>query len=593
MSNTKNSTMNRKIAVAGLAAAMCFSTGAVIANAPVKTEAAAYQYADFTGDGKVDLNDAKGVLKAALGIGNKPNEQAEKAGDVDYSGKIDLNDAKLILQFGLGIKKTSDYEKKDSTSTTTQPTVTTQPTTVTTPPTTTVVPVTPTPYNPGITAAPSVTKKPVATSIPLPTVTPGEAVTGTSISSVENGLNGADYDEETGIYTFTDANKTAKRGIHFSNPWAGKTSLKQSVTDALPKYLKLSDGTVKAVIKNSIVSSIDGTTVYGTAEIENDTVKVVSGGSVVMEGTQTDWNVGMLPVVAGNIDSKSNYIAEYKELYVRPQWSNGVSISFWCKYNWASATRSDGAPMLVIKNSNGCDTNPGGEFSKTGHTGDFAVMVRLNGGVSFEGDETGNCFRSYNNIAGVNGEWNYYTVTFANDWITVYVNGQELVYNEVEIDKDIVGFFNNGFLTRYNPMYQVTKEEVAETDIRNYLKKGWVSEQGDALSVLDKECCIIGNDRFAKPDAVTIKKNQTIPYDLLVDLLVNENTEIWFGSTSQTQCNCLTSEANTGTSKYALQSGTQLSDVTCYDKELAADEVAANYAKELNENLSKYQPSAE
>ena len=243
--------------------------------------------------------------------------------------------------------------------------------------------------------------------------------------------------------------------------------------------------------------------------------------------------------------------------------------------------------MLVIKNSHGCDTNPSGEFSKTGHTGDFALMVRLNGGVSFEGDETGNCFRSYNNIAGVNGEWNYYTVTFANDWITVYVNGQELVYTDVEIDKDIVGYFNNGFLTRYNPMYQVSKEEVGDSDIRNYLKKGWTSEQGASLSVLDKECCIIGNDRFAKPDAVTLKKNSKIPFDLLVDLLVKEDTEIWFGSTSETQCNCLTSEANTGSAKYALQSGTQLADVTCYYKELAADEVSANYQKELAANAER------
>lgn len=574
----KNSN-NRKYIAAGLAAIMCFSTGAFTMHNYAKAEAAEkYSYADFNGDGKIDLNDAKGVLKAALGIGETPGDEAKKAGDVDYNNKVDLNDAKLILQFALGIKDTADYEKKDDT-TTTAPT--------TTAPTTT-APITPTPYHPDVTTTPNITTPPVATSIPLPEVTPGQVVTGTAISSVEDGLNGATYDEETGVYTFTDENKAALRGIHFSNPWAGMTSLKQTVEDALPKVLRLEDGTHKGVIKNGTVVSINGNTVYGTPELDGDVVSVVTDGAVVMTGNAVDWNLGMLPVLSGNIDTKSNYVADFKELYVRPQWTNGVSISFWCKYDWLNSSRSDASPMLVIKNSNGCDTNPSGEFSKTGHTGDFAVMVRLNGGVSFEGDETGNCFRSYNNIAGVDGQWNYYTVTFANDWITVYVNGQELVYNEVEIDKDITGYFNNGFLTRYNPMYQVTKEEVGDSDIRNYLKKGWVSETGEALTTLDKESCIIGNDRFAKPDAVTLKKNTKIPYDLLVDLLVKDKTEIWFGSTSETQCNCLISQASTGSSKYTLQSGTQLADVTCYYKELAADEVSANYQSELAANAERF-----
>lgn len=30
-------------------------------------------------------------------------------------------------------------------------------------------------------------------------------------------------------------------------------------------------------------------------------------------------------------------------------------------------------------------------------------------------------------------EWNYYTITFANDWIQVYVNGEEMVYKLVNL----------------------------------------------------------------------------------------------------------------------------------------------------------------
>ena len=166
-----------------------------------------------------------------------------------------------------------------------------------------------------------------------------------------------------------------------------------------------------------------------------------------------------MPVV-DSIDSKVQYLSDYSELYAKPSWSNGVSLSFWCKYNWAVAGQSDAAPMLVIKNSSGCDNEAGGDFAKAGHTGDFAFMLRLNGGVSLEGDESGNCFKADNCVAGNDGEWNYYTVTFANDWITVYVNGQELVYYEVNMDKDEIGFFNNGFLTRYSPVYEIGRAHV-------------------------------------------------------------------------------------------------------------------------------------
>lgn len=306
-------------------------------------------------------------------------------------------------------------------------------------------------------------------------------------------------------------------------------------------------------------------------------------GDAVISGKSVKWTEGLMPTVKG-INSKTEYLSDYAELYVKPKWTNGTSISFWCKYKWADSRMSDAAPMLVIKNSHGCDNQVGG-FAKEGHTGDFAVMMRLNGGVSLEGDESGNCFKADNSIAGKDGEWNYYTVTFANDWITVYVNGQELVYYDLEIDKDNIQFFNNGFLTRYSPVYEIKKSDV--NDVRNYLKNGWTSKTGEKLDVLDKECCLIGNGRYSNPDAVTIKKNSNLTYDLLIDMLTKDTTEIWFGSSSETKCVCLTS-VNTGSSAYKVQTGTQLADVNCYDSELTAEEVSANYEKEYAANAAKF-----
>ncbi len=585
MNSKEYSGKGKKLIAACMAAALCATTGFVVNNTGNTVEAAGTIMGDLSGNDKLDLPDASAALKFALGIDNA-TEADIAVGDINKDGKIGLDDVTTILKGALGI-----IEIKNPTATpeeTPDVTPTSSPSNIFTPPPKTSSP-----------AVPMVTMTPAPTSIPLPEVTPGDAVSGTAISKLsDEALNGAEYDAATGIYTFTDANKTAKRGIQFNNPWAGRTELRQTVEDALPSYLQDSDSKLLGVIKNGNLVSLDGKTVIGAIEEKDGYLEVktatssavtadaaeVSESSVIT-GTAVKWNESLMPVV-DSIDSKVQYLSDYSELYAKPSWSNGVSLSFWCKYNWAVAGQSDAAPMLVIKNSSGCDNEAGGEFAKAGHTGDFAFMLRLNGGVSLEGDESGNCFKADNCVAGNDGEWNYYTVTFANDWITVYVNGQELVYYEVNMDKDEIGFFNNGFLTRYSPVYEVAKSDV--TDVRNYLKKGWLSKSGQTVDVLDKEYSVIGNSRYKNPDAVTIKKNSNgIKYDLLVDLLTKEDTQIWFGSSSDTKCVCLTSPKSTGSTEYKLQSGTQFTDVNCYDSELKPQEVSANYAKEYAANAER------
>jgi len=58
---------------------------------------------DVTGDKKVNLMDAKEVLKYSLGIIKVPSELARKAADVNEDNKVDLNDAKNVLKYSLGI----------------------------------------------------------------------------------------------------------------------------------------------------------------------------------------------------------------------------------------------------------------------------------------------------------------------------------------------------------------------------------------------------------------------------------------------------------------------------------------------------------
>jgi len=58
---------------------------------------------DVTGDKKVNLLDAKEVLKYSLGIIKVPSELVRMAADVNEDKKVDLNDAKSVLKYSLGI----------------------------------------------------------------------------------------------------------------------------------------------------------------------------------------------------------------------------------------------------------------------------------------------------------------------------------------------------------------------------------------------------------------------------------------------------------------------------------------------------------
>ena len=382
MNSKEYSGKGKKLIAACMAAALCATTGFVVNNTGNTVEAAGTIMGDLSGNDKLDLPDASAALKFALGIDNA-TEADIAVGDINKDGKIGLDDVTTILKGALGI-----IEIKNPTATpeeTPNVTPTSSPSNIFTPPPKTSSP-----------AVPIVTMTPAPTSIPLPEVTPGDAVSGTAISKLsDEALNGAEYDAATGIYTFTDANKTAKRGIQFNNPWAGRTELRQTVEDALPSYLQDSDSKLLGVIKNGNLVSLDGKKVIGAIEDKDGYLEVktatssavtadaaeVSESSVIT-GTAVKWNESLMPVV-DSIDSKVQYLSDYSELYAKPSWSNGVSLSFWCKYNWAVAGQSDAAPMLVIKNSSGCDNEAGGDFAKAGHTGDFAFMLRLNGGGKF------------------------------------------------------------------------------------------------------------------------------------------------------------------------------------------------------------------
>ena len=61
-----------------------------------------YIIGDLNGDKKVNLNDAKILLRGAVGIIPLTVEQ-KKAADINDDKKINLNDAKILLCIAVGI----------------------------------------------------------------------------------------------------------------------------------------------------------------------------------------------------------------------------------------------------------------------------------------------------------------------------------------------------------------------------------------------------------------------------------------------------------------------------------------------------------
>lgn len=387
---------------------------------------------------------------------------------------------------------------------------------------------------PAPTATPDPTETPDPTPTPVPTipaymkpkeipfVEPGTPYAGTAAEVME--LNGATLSED-GIIEFTDTNAANEKGVQMTNPLAGRSDLRETVEEAL--------------------------------------------------AGQPDIYTSLTELQKSNFDPSATY--------PRPVWKKGASISFWAKADWANGIRPDAAPILVIHDSTDVLT-AAGEVNQRCEK-NFAFMLRLNGGMTFEsGNTPKNSLRGVSYLAGENNTWNYYTVTFSNDWICVYVNGQENVFKSVVLLKDQgTKFFNDGFLTRYNTIGAPTQEDV-DNDIRGYITASGGFRNGEG----DKEFGIIGNGRYANPNAVSIAGGSGSP--LLMDYITGDDTEIWIGGLPNTK-RLSVDISPLGVARYQLNSGTQVADVMTYDKELTAEEVSANYATATRPDGTPVTPS--
>lgn len=242
--------------------------------------------------------------------------------------------------------------------------------------------------------------------------------------------------------------------------------------------------------------------------------------------------------------------------YPEPVWNTGVSLSFWAKYDWNSELKSNNDPILVFHRSE--------ETSR-----DFVLAVYLDGSVKYEtGDDAKNSFRADGAICGNYNEWNHYTVTIKNDWITVYVNGQESVYQKVALSKSAIGLFNGGYMTKYNVAGMLTEEQLLN-DIRYYYKTSGSVSNG----VIDAEATRVDTGVFEGA-------GYNLGAKLIMECMVDSNAEIVLGGT-----NTYKLVGHWGKATYSLKSGTQAAGLKAYFVDLSAEQVAAIYAEEASSFL--------
>lgn len=303
----------------------------------------------------------------------------------------------------------------------------------------------------------------------------------------------ATYNKDTDMVSFAkveDRDALASRrgsvGLQIKNPFAGKKELVQTLEEALSgqaifPYRAENGGTLD-----------DGSGQGGQSPAENGTLACDTGAVRILLGNFYDVYYGPVNMLGnrmnpatciGERDQSTGMILEsnitgvqsqkwleenlgdQKTTFQRPKWTNGASISFWAK-----PVEVDDSPLITFYNP--ATTNVGTVLSVSvrGDVMFFSTHAKQTiGGVEKNIDwregyvasngKPVNTFTALGDPKYVEaGKWNYYTITIANDWITVYVNGKEMVYTLVNLNRGQMVNFNHAYLSRYNTIGIWTKD---------------------------------------------------------------------------------------------------------------------------------------
>lgn len=518
----------KKSVALAVAASMALSgvTYAMTGNAKVAEDEPAIKTfisGDVNEDGFVKLDDAQLCLRAALHLTTLTDAQ-KYAADVNSDDTVNMKDAQMILRHALHLENVPSKEPMPTSGSAVEESVEPSKTQVA-------------PPKPPTSVAPR-------SAEPKPTLEPVEA----KEENVEEGyavsvrkLNGAQKMTVTGasaesiVFGPIPTPKPGQSeddmtilGVQMDNPFAGKTELQETVADA-----------VRTVGVNG-----------------RQTVWELTGAAVTKDQViSSDWDMRVR-----NAEPQGETLSDPENIdYTRPEWKNGISVSFWLK----AKSDANNAPILVFEDGN------------------TILSLRMNGTVRyFDNNDASkqNAFITENTtINGDYGDWNYYTITVKNDWIQSYVNGEEIVYDAVELSSDGSKRFNDGFLTRYSVVNYLNEEmvqNIKENDPRlYYYYVTRCNNNNPAWNVnIKDDPDTRGDERFF--DDYSVFKNMRFGGNhmgekLIMDFITGVGTKMWIGGTY--------TDVETSNTQRKVDLNTNVADVRAYDVELTPEQVAANY----------------
>lgn len=471
-------------------------------------------YGDVDYSEAVDAGDALLVLQHAAKLSMLYDEEISIA-DVDGNKTVDAADALLILKMAAKIIEKFPIEELIAQHTE-EPLATATSEVKLTPIPTIGVFITETPAV-IITEVPITTPELTEDPTPVPTgpIADDSDLLGYDIEIIN--LNGADYYEDENIINYTASSLRSRTGVEVKNPISGDESM-------VDNYGYLRD----------IV--VDG----------KENVFNLTGSKI---GWNKDSNPPKIPIPQDQILSEAGltrdkrawfYAEESTVHYPIPRDREiGFTISYWAKTN----KELDNAALIVFTNET------------------QTITVNVNGTVKYtDGKHDDNFFDAKVNEDNYKvGEWHYYSITFANDWITVYIDGKEVVYDSVVLEREYIQSFNDGFLTRYNTGVSWTEEDYIN-DWRGYIQ----NQKGTHdmyETITSDEYTVFGSGRF--------RGNGNIGR-LMLTFMADESTRLYIGGTDTPIASAL--------SKFALQPETRVSDIVYHKEELSSAEVFELYS---------------
>ncbi len=448
--------------------------------------------------------DAQDALQALQGAAKliTLSETQKKFGNVDGKDEVTASDALLILQLAAHIIPKFPVEDQQQMYT----------------------------PRPMPTATPEGTPRPTA---PVQTYAPENVRKGTAVKVVEDKTNNAVYDAANDIWVMAE---NMDEGIQIENPIGGKEEFAED-------YSYLRKATPAAHKLNPW--DLNGSELGWNADDGKDV-------GLDHSDPKVDHRIYNAPVMEADdelpYDEDNPQAVDYDIIPQKtaPEGGHkGLSISFWLQ----TPNDKDGAPLLTFFDRN------------------YSVIVSVNGSVRF-----GTSTLEHNKLVNsryeyfTNNEWHYYTVTFANDWITIYVDGYEVPFDNVDIKRSSIDFFNDGFMTRYNAAVTWTEEDY-KTDWRGYLQEQYrENAHQDYESITIDDYTVFGNTRYRGTHS-----SKSTGAKLLLTHMMSNNTKVYIGGANT---NVLGKQA-----EHSMTKGTLVSGITYNLEELNAAQVFANYTE--------------